>query len=176
MKKINQYLVDKTFHEFVGIITGMAIIVDIGLIIVLGFIAYAFDFFSNYDQTAAYRIFFGDESEPESFIRDLLGSGILAPILETIIFHIPFVTVLRKFPVDKSFILILTTISFSAIHVSKGLIALFLTLPGSFFIAYAYLRYIEDSFKKAVIAALLVHSFANIFMIVVMHTMEALFQ
>ena len=167
MKALNNKLTGKSYKDSILIIALYAILFDIALLIILG-IAYntTGGFFENTDSPIV-RILLGD---------DLIGGGLIAPFVETVLFHIPFIAILRKLPVDREFIIVLTTVTFSSIHVVNGLIALVLTLPGSFFIAYTYLRYIDMNFKKAVFGAMLVHGLANVVLICIGYTYDYLIQ
>ncbi len=176
MKALNRYLKQKSFGESILAIALFAIFIDLLLLILMGVVYNsAWDFFEQTD-SPLFRVLLGDEMEKSGFIPDLISGGLIAPIVETVFFHIPFIAVLRKFPVDNEFILVLTTVTFSALHVLNGLIALFLTLPGSFFIAFAYLRYIDRSFKKAVLGAMIVHGLANIGLICLGYTYDYMIQ
>ena len=176
MKALNNKLTGKSYKDSILIIALYAILFDIALLIILG-IAYntTGGFFENTDSPIV-RILLGDEMKKSGLIVDLIGGGLIAPFVETVLFHIPFIAILRKLPVDREFIIVLTTVTFSSIHVVNGLIALVLTLPGSFFIAYTYLRYIDMNFKKAVFGAMLVHGLANVVLICIGYTYDYLIQ
>jgi membrane protease YdiL (CAAX protease family) len=174
MKKLEQLLQNKSVFGQIMRISFVGISIDY-LILFLAFIFVVsfWEIFDNFE-SPFFQVLFGSDIEDSGFFSDLFFLSILAPLFETILFHVPFISILRKFKLPNYFVLTLTTVAFSSLHVGNGLIALIFTLPSSFLIAYTYLYYIKESFSKAVFGAMAVHSLINTGIVLLIHSLKLL--
>ncbi|HTQ98554.1 MAG TPA: CPBP family intramembrane glutamic endopeptidase [Candidatus Acidoferrum sp.] len=102
---------------------------------------------------------------PKKPIYTLLEVSVIAPLIETLFNQLLVITILQKIKLPLTWIIILSTVSFSSIHLRNSLLSAINTIFLGFVLNYAYLHWLwrTQSRKRAFEGAMAIHALHNFF-------------